>query len=184
MRRHHFAITQIDLAQGKYQFTPGTPFTVSQGNSCFIDYTVGVLRLPAKNSSPGRACGAVFPGGVPATCAFTWQLAYAQDVQGGGGNNAEYQVNPPTETPVADGDGDGEPDTTDNCPTVPNPGQTDSDNDGQGDACDSNNSVPTNADQCKKGGWMNYGTLFKNQGDCVSFVATGGKNEPGKNTNK
>ena len=42
--------------------------------------------------------------------------------------------------------------------------------------------VPTTKEQCKNGGWQNYGTTFKNQGDCVSFVATGGKNEPGKNT--
>jgi len=40
--------------------------------------------------------------------------------------------------------------------------------------------VPTDANQCKKGGWQAYG-IFKNQGDCVSFVKTGGKNEPGKN---
>jgi hypothetical protein len=43
-----------------------------------------------------------------------------------------------------------------------------------------NNSVvrpsrPTSADQCKNGGWRNYG-VFKNHGDCVSFVATKGKN--------
>jgi hypothetical protein len=40
--------------------------------------------------------------------------------------------------------------------------------------------VPTDKDQCKKGGWQNYtnasGQAFKNQGDCVSYVATGGKN--------
>jgi hypothetical protein len=35
--------------------------------------------------------------------------------------------------------------------------------------------VPTNAEECKKGGWQTFG-LFKNQGDCVSFVATGGLN--------
>jgi hypothetical protein len=39
---------------------------------------------------------------------------------------------------------------------------------------------PTTKDQCKNGGWQNYadanGTPFKNQGDCVSYVATGGKN--------
>jgi hypothetical protein len=34
---------------------------------------------------------------------------------------------------------------------------------------------PTSKHQCKRGGWRTYG-LFKNQGDCVSFVATGGKN--------
>jgi hypothetical protein len=42
--------------------------------------------------------------------------------------------------------------------------------------------MPTTKEQCKNGGWQNYGSTFKNQGDCVSFVATGGKNEPGKNT--
>ena len=40
--------------------------------------------------------------------------------------------------------------------------------------------TPTSAAQCKMGGWMNYadanGTRFKNQGDCVSYVATGGRN--------
>ena len=38
--------------------------------------------------------------------------------------------------------------------------------------------LPTSKDQCKNGGWRNYG-VFKNQGDCVSFVATKGKNPPG-----
>jgi hypothetical protein len=36
---------------------------------------------------------------------------------------------------------------------------------------------PTTKDQCKKGLWETFG-IFKNQGDCVSFVATGGKNLP------
>lgn len=39
--------------------------------------------------------------------------------------------------------------------------------------------LPT-ADNCKKGGWASMidseGNTFKNQGDCVSFFATGGKN--------
>jgi hypothetical protein len=30
--------------------------------------------------------------------------------------------------------------------------------------------LPTSKNQCKNGGWRNYGTTFKNQGDCVSFV--------------
>ena len=36
--------------------------------------------------------------------------------------------------------------------------------------------LPTSKQQCKHGGWQQFG--FKNQGDCVSFVATGGKNPP------
>ena len=37
--------------------------------------------------------------------------------------------------------------------------------------------APTTRDQCKQDGWRSYGG-FKNQGDCVSYVATKGKNEP------
>jgi hypothetical protein len=38
--------------------------------------------------------------------------------------------------------------------------------------------TPTNKDQCKGNGWKSYGSTFKDQGDCVSFVATKGKNQP------
>jgi hypothetical protein len=37
--------------------------------------------------------------------------------------------------------------------------------------------LPTTKEQCKNGGWKSYG-VFKNQGDCVSFVATKGHNQP------
>ena len=39
---------------------------------------------------------------------------------------------------------------------------------------------PTTGDDCKQDGWRKY-AVFKNQGDCVSWVVTGGRNEPGKN---
>jgi hypothetical protein len=37
--------------------------------------------------------------------------------------------------------------------------------------------LPTSIDECKNGGWKNFG-VFKNQGDCVSFVVSKGKNPP------
>ena len=37
--------------------------------------------------------------------------------------------------------------------------------------------TPTSKGQCKTGGWRSF-PGFKNQGDCVSFVATGGKSPP------
>jgi hypothetical protein len=41
--------------------------------------------------------------------------------------------------------------------------------------------TPPSKDACKKGGWANYtdvaGHAFANQGDCVSYFATGGKNK-------
>jgi len=40
--------------------------------------------------------------------------------------------------------------------------------------------TPATKDDCMNGGWQNFtdnqGTAFKNEGDCVSFVATGGRN--------
>jgi hypothetical protein len=42
--------------------------------------------------------------------------------------------------------------------------------------------VPTSKRQCKKRGWRQY-PQFKNQGDCVSFVATKGKNPPSGSLN-
>ncbi len=37
--------------------------------------------------------------------------------------------------------------------------------------------VTITKDQCKNDGWKSY-DVFKNQGDCVSFVATVGKGKP------
>ena len=37
--------------------------------------------------------------------------------------------------------------------------------------------LPTSKDQCKNGGWKTF-PGFKNQGDCVSYVASKGKNNP------
>lgn len=44
-------------------------------------------------------------------------------------------------------------------------------------------STPTSIDECKDGGWASFNNpTFKNQGDCVSFVASEGKssNNPGR----
>ncbi|MDP9299430.1 MAG: thrombospondin type 3 repeat-containing protein [Actinomycetota bacterium] len=57
---------------------------------------------------------------------------------------------------VTDSDGDGVPDSTDNCPSVANANQTDTDGDGIGDACDSTpngpdadgDGVPDSTDNC------------------------------------
>ena len=42
------------------------------------------------------------------------------------------------------------------------------------------NQLPTSTEQCKDAGFKDF-EGFGNQGECVSFVATEGKNEPGKN---
>ena len=37
---------------------------------------------------------------------------------------------------------------------------------------------PTTKDECRNDGWQRFG-IYKNQGDCVSYVATNGNNSPG-----
>jgi hypothetical protein len=37
--------------------------------------------------------------------------------------------------------------------------------------------IPASKNECKNSGWKNF-PGFKNQGQCVSYVATGGKNPP------
>lgn len=39
--------------------------------------------------------------------------------------------------------------------------------------------LPTTKADCMQGGWQSFFGAFKNQGDCVSFIATDGKNPPG-----
>jgi len=60
---------------------------------------------------------------------------------GGAALGGSVTVNP-YGTPLADGDGDGVPDVSDNCPTVSNANQADADTDGVGDACDNCQNTP------------------------------------------
>lgn len=39
------------------------------------------------------------------------------------------------------------------------------------------NALPTDKSECNDGGWQAYG-VFKSRGDCVTYVTTGGKNQP------
>jgi hypothetical protein len=74
-------------------------------------------------------------------------------------------------------DGDGVPNSVDNAPRTPNADQQDLDRDGIGDVIDPT-VLPLSADMCKKGGYVRFydgDATFKNQGDCVSSVASKNK---------
>ena len=82
------------------------------------------------------------PNGATVTVGgSTYQVAY----NGGTGNDVTL------EQTVVDGDGDGVPDGSDNCPAAYNPGQIDTDGDGLGDVCDGdddNDGVADGGDNC------------------------------------
>ena len=95
------------------------------------------------------------------------------DIDGDGVANS-VDAFPRDSTESVDTDGDG----------IGNNADTDDDNDGVVDAKDSapldkDNARPSSSDQCKNNGWPQFivnGVKFKNTGDCVSWVATAGKN--------
>jgi hypothetical protein len=63
------------------------------------------------------------------------------------------------------------------CSSFPTGGQTAVNTTGDLTVIDSS-PLPTSRNQCRNGGWRNYGARFENQGQCVSFVAKGGKQVP------
>jgi Thrombospondin type 3 repeat/Concanavalin A-like lectin/glucanases superfamily len=77
-------------------------------------------------------------------------------------------------------DGDGVANEDDNAPRDANPDQHDLDEDGIGDVVDPQ-VLPLTAEMCRHEGWRRFhdgSARFRNQGDCVSFVATRGRNVP------
>jgi hypothetical protein len=72
----------------------------------------------------------VYVTGVAYSTEATFPVLVGPDLTyNGGGDAFLVKIGP-------DSDGDGVPDTTDNCPLTANPGQEDADDDGKGDACD------------------------------------------------
>jgi hypothetical protein len=111
-----------------------------------------VTAFPGASVEEGINCG---PGGVKAPCPGSLGLNQGSSNSGTISNaDALYVSVAGNKTTYdfelfKDLDGDGIPDTA----------------------------PPTSKDQCKKDGWRSFNNpTFKNQGDCVSYVATGGKN--------
>src|SRR6266496_4176457 len=101
---------------------------------------------------------------------FNAALATGPDTDGDG--IPDSQDNCPTvfNPNQQDTDGDGIGDVCDNCPSIPNPGQEDTDGDGIGNACDSTITV-TNANDSGTGS-LRQALANANDGDTIDFSIT------------
>ena len=162
---------------------PPSTFTTTTG------FVSGVNTLSFDVANPAAGCGAG-PSGLDFVATVTFDEVTDRDLDGVADDADNCPDTPNSGQADGDGDGIGDPcdpdldnddvlDDDDNCVSVPNPDQADADGDGIGAACDTQE-LPLTTDDCKRGGWARFdGTAtFKNQGDCVSFVATGGRNPP------
>ena len=120
----------LTASGGSLNSTPTTTFTLEVFSSPACDasgYGEGQTLLQRSQVTTDGAGDATFA--LPNDAGVL--TATATDPLG---NTSEFS--PCLIPPASDQDGDGVPDTSDNCPAVANSGQADTDGDGVGDACD------------------------------------------------
>jgi len=132
--------TDVDTAGGaKLQFFDADGTSLYSGNAPTSPGSGGLSFLGAYVADPPgiarvritSGTAAIGPGitdGGPNDLVVLDDFIYGEPTDGGGGPGGGP---PPTDT-----DGDGRPDTSDNCASVANPDQADGDHDGAGDLCD------------------------------------------------
>jgi hypothetical protein len=158
---------------------PGTaviPSVVVRGTADMPLPSALVVQQPGDLNADGLSDDTDGDGVPDSADAFPFDPAESQDTDGDGiGDRADLRsLGGPgidVQNPTPDTDGDGLFDFEDNCPTVPNPLQTDADGDGVGDACD-NCPFAVNPDQSD--------SLMNGTGDACRFCRTNGDCGAGK----
>jgi hypothetical protein len=135
-----------------FEITFNTPAGVTATPASMSFAVCNVFQTVSFTAATGAAGGTV-------TATIT-----KNDTGGSFNNNVQIPVHITTPVVVEpDGDGDGVPDASDNCPAVANGGQANADGDALGDACDTNSYAPAAA-----------GTPADKNGDEGSALTTSG----------
>lgn len=157
----------IGIVYAELQFSPGLYSNVDLSN-CVATASAQFANCEFSNSDPASGIIMIDVGTKPGamatqtfgTIAFTIipdalpqtdPLVFGNAAFYGSHGNAQGIVDDGEIVVVADSDGDGVFDNIDNCPSAPNPMQTDSDDDGIGDTCDSDvdgDGIANGSDNC------------------------------------
>jgi hypothetical protein len=131
-------------------FLPASVVTRGQGTAAIMRASGSPVSLTC---SLAPAHGSVVTGGCSGHATYTglarddhtFTVTATDQLGNHGSATRQFTVVAP---PPADLDGDGHPDSADNCPAAANPDQADTDHDGAGDACDT---TPKGPDKDKDG---------------------------------
>jgi Ca2+-binding RTX toxin-like protein/streptogramin lyase len=134
-------------------YVDGFPYSLEVENNAFPSATPTAHNLVGAREVSGSPTN-FLAGTVDDVSIYTYALVEEEVLAHLAVSDAELApvvLLPPAET--ADADGDGVPDSSDDCPQVANAGQEDADLDGVGDACqhepdEDNDGVPDEADNC------------------------------------
>jgi hypothetical protein len=132
---------EIQATGGTCDAADGSPVTVTITAPQAVTTSVNTLTF--------SSCGPTKPVTFSSATAGDYAITHSWSDSGGSYNenpadftlrvSAPVIVTPP---PAPDGDGDGVPDASDNCPTVANANRANADGDALGDACDANSYAP------------------------------------------
>jgi Lamin Tail Domain/Thrombospondin type 3 repeat len=105
-------------------------------------------------------------------------VIYADDSDSAGNSLRQGTINCTVPPAPSDGDGDGVPDASDNCPAAANAGQENADGDSEGDACDSDDDgdgVADGSDNCPTAANPNQADA---DGDGIGTACDGNEQQP------